>query len=100
MLIRESRHNLWYVLPVILQGCLVLGLGRWVLLLSTICSSPPAPDAATRHVISYNCHGTVVFISRIQYVLLLGLIPALLVAGLCGKVAKKRAEPLSGEPRG
>jgi hypothetical protein len=78
MLMSESRRNVWNVLALALQA---------------ICSSPLAPDAATAHIISYNCHGTLVFISRTQNILLFGLIPALVVAGVCGRAARKRAGP-------
>jgi hypothetical protein len=95
----ELRRNAWHVLAVTLPGCAVLFLGLWIYLLSTLCASPRAPDAATGNVIACNCHGTVVFISRTQDILLFGLIPALLVAGLCGRAARKRAGPPSGEVR-
>jgi hypothetical protein len=97
MLMGEPRRNVWNVLALALQACAYICLGVWIFLLSTICSSPLAPDAAAGHVISYNCHGTLVFISRTQNILLYGLIPALVVAGVCGMAARKRAGPPKGE---
>jgi hypothetical protein len=93
MLMSESRRNVWNVLALALQACVYICLGLWIFLLSTICSSPLAPG----HIISYNCHGTSVFISRTQNILLFGLIPALVVAGVCGRAARKRAGPSKGE---
>jgi hypothetical protein len=89
----ESRRNTWHVLALTLQGFVVILLGLWIYLLSTICASPPAPNASAGNTIAYNCHGTVVFISRTQNIGLFGLIPALVVAGLCGQAARKRAGP-------
>jgi hypothetical protein len=97
MLMSESRRNVWNVLAIALQACVYICLGLWIFLLSTICSSPLAPDAATGHVISYNCHGNLVFISRTQNILLYGLISALAVAAVCGMAARKRAGPSKGE---
>jgi len=97
MLMSKSRRNVWNVLALALHACIYICLGLWIFLLSTICSSPSAPDAATGNIIAYNCHGTLVFISRTQNILLIGLIPALVVAGVCGKAARKRAGPPKGE---
>jgi hypothetical protein len=97
MLMSESRRKVWNVLALALQPCVYICLGVWIFLLSTICSSPLAPEAATGHVISYNCHGTLVFISRTQNILLYGLIPALVLAGVCGRAVRKRAGPPKGE---
>jgi hypothetical protein len=46
------------------------------------------------NVFAYNCHGSIVFISQTQHILLFGLIPALVIVGLCGKAARIRAETL------
>ena len=97
MLMSESPRNVWNVLALALQACVYICLGLWIFLLSAICSSPLAPDAATGHIIAYNCHGTLVFISRTQNILLFGLIAALVVAGLCAMAARKRVESPKGE---
>ncbi len=83
--------NCWDILALVLRTCVFVFAGLWVLLLGTICSSPSLPDAATGHMVSYNCHGSIVFINAIQHGLLVGLFPAILIAGLCGMAAKKRA---------
>jgi hypothetical protein len=49
-------------------------------------------DVASGHVIAYNCHGSIIFITRTQDILLKLLIPALVVAGVCGLAARKRAK--------
>ena len=41
----ESRRSVWNVLALALQACVYICLGLWILLLSTICSSPLVPDA-------------------------------------------------------
>lgn len=97
MMMSESRRNVWNLLALAFQACVYICLGLWIFLMRTICSSPVAPDAATGHIISYNCHGTLVFISRTQNILLFGLIPALVVAGVCGRAARKRAGPPKGD---
>jgi hypothetical protein len=50
-------------------------------------------------VFAYNCHGSIVFISLTQRILLFVLIPALIIVGLFGKAARKRAEKFPGQER-
>jgi hypothetical protein len=45
-------------------------------------------------MIAYNCHGSIVFLTRIQDILITWLIPALVVAGACGLAARKRAKDI------
>lgn len=75
-----------------LQACVYICFGLWLFLTSTVCSSPKAPNAASGNVIARNCHGSTVFITRIQDGLLTWLIPGLVVAGLGGLAARKRAK--------
>jgi len=91
-LLNKSTINVWRFLALALKGCVFVFLGFWVLLLSTICSSPRFPVAATGNTVSYNCHGSIVFITSLQHALLMWLIPALVVAGVCGIAATKRAK--------
>lgn len=93
----ETKFNGWKVLSLALQGCVYICLAVWIYLVSTICSSPTAPDIADGHTIACNCHGSIVFITRIQDILLKGLIPALVVAGVCGLAARKRAKRFMGD---
>ena len=72
----EAKQNFWRVLGFALGGCVFVGLGLWIYLLSTICSAPRMPNPTTGNLIAYNCHGSIVFISQAQHVLLLWLIPA------------------------
>jgi hypothetical protein len=90
--LNRSTINGWKLLALALKGCVFVFLGAWVFLLSTVCSSPRLPDVATRHTISYNCHGSIVFITSFQYALLMFLIPGLVVAGVSGRAAAKKAE--------
>ena len=93
----EAKQNFWRVLAFALAGSAWVGLGLWIYLLSTICSAPHIPDPTTGNVIAYNCHGLIVFISQAQHILLLGLIPALVVIGACGKLARKRGQSIPGQ---
>ena len=90
----EAKHKVWNVLALALGACAFMCLGAWIYLLSTICSSPVAPNPITGNIFAYNCHGSIVFISQTQRLLLFGLIPALVIVGLCGKAARMRAKPL------
>ena len=92
----EAKHSVWSVLAIALGACAFICLGLWIYLLSTICSAPGVPNPITGNVFAYNCHGSIVFISQTQRILLFGLIPALVIVGLCGKAARKRAETLLG----
>src|SRR5579862_4699608 len=95
----DGKYNVWRVLALALRACGFAGLGLWIYLLSTICFSPGVPNPITGNVFPYNCHGSIVFISLIQRILLFGLIPALIIVGLFGKAARKRAEKLPGLER-
>lgn len=90
----EAKHNVWNVLALAFGACALICLGVWIYLLSTICSSPVGPNPITGNVFTYNCHGAIVFISQTQRVLLFGLIPALVIVGLCRKAARIRAKTL------
>ena len=57
----------------------MIGLGTWIIWLSTICRSPASTDV--NHSISYSCHGSIVYIAQLQQHLLTGLIPGLLLFG-------------------
>jgi hypothetical protein len=56
----EAKFSAWNVLSLAPQACAYLLLALWIYLLSTICSSPSAPDAVTGNIIPYNCHGSMV----------------------------------------
>jgi hypothetical protein len=89
-----SALNVWRLLAIVLRACVFIFAGIWFLLLGTICSSPNSPVRATGNTFSYSCHGSIVYITLIQHVLLVGLFPALVLAGLCGMAAKRRADRL------
>jgi hypothetical protein len=94
----EAKFSAWNVVSLALRACAYFCLALWIYLLSTICSSPSAPDAVTGNIIAYNCHGSIVFISRTQDRLLIGLIPVMVIVGVCGLAARKRAQhPKSDE---
>lgn len=44
--------------------------GAWFVLLANICSNPHTPNTATQNTIPYSCHGTIVFLTPIQQLLL------------------------------
>ena len=90
----RPKPKVWRILALALRGCAFICLGLWIYLLSTICASPGVPNPITGNVFAYNCHGSIVFISLTQRILLFGLIPALVIVGLCGKAARTRAETL------
>jgi len=97
MLMSEAKFNPWKILSSALQGCVYIGVSLWIYLSSTICASPSSPDSVTGNTIPYNCHGSMVFIPRTQHFLLIGLIPALLVAGFFGLAARKKAKRSKGD---
>jgi hypothetical protein len=99
ILMSEAKFNAWKVLSLALQACVYICFGLWIYVTSTVCSAPSAPDAVTGNVIAYNCHGSMVFISRTQDILLKGLVPALVVAGVSGLAARKRAKSSRGDAR-
>ena len=66
----ETKFSAWNVLSL---ACAYFCLALWIYPLSTTCSSPSAPDAVIGNIIPYNCHGSMVFISRTQDILLKGL---------------------------
>src|SRR5580700_8485632 len=86
----------WQLLKRALQGCVLIGLAAWFILLGTICSSPQSPDLANR--ITYICHGSIVYITEFQHLLLTWLIPVLFVVGFIGVAVDKRLKvPTPGE---
>jgi len=90
----KSTTNAWKVLWLALQGCVYICLALWIYTTSTVCSSPGVLDMTTGHVIPYNCHGSIVFLTRTQNVLLKGLIPALILLGGSGVAADKEQSAL------
>lgn len=82
----------WKILTWLLMACAIIGLLVWFALLSTICSEPRVPVAATNHIIQCNCHGSIVYITPLQDKLLHWLIPSMFLVGLLWQSAKKRAQ--------
>jgi hypothetical protein len=78
------------VLALALQICVYTCFAAWVFLISTICSSPKEPDVIKGNIVTYSCHGSIVFITWTQDMLLKWLIPTLVIAGACGLWARKR----------
>jgi hypothetical protein len=76
------------ILTFIMVAVLSLVAGWWFLL-STICSSPTAENPATENTISCNCHGSVVFITPVQDLLLHWLIPVWILLALSGNLVRK-----------
>jgi hypothetical protein len=87
----------WKLLTLILQGCTLVGLVTWFILLGTICSSPVSPDA--RSSIAYNCHGSIVYITQLQHLLLTWLIPAMFLIGIVSMAIDKKRKSLDA-PKG
>jgi hypothetical protein len=58
--LNNARAQTWKFLAPVLKGAVVLLLGTWIFLISTICSSPRVADAVTGNTIAYNCHGSIV----------------------------------------
>ena len=80
----------WKLAVLLLTVCMVAGVGIWWILLGTICQEPSAPVAATGNVVQYNCHGSVVFITQFQNLLLHWLIPTLFVVGYFWQLLVRR----------
>jgi hypothetical protein len=92
----KQKINPWQLLKWALQTCAIIGIAAWFILLGTVCSSRQAPDAANS--ITYSCHGSIVYITELQHLLLTWLIPVLFVMGFIGMaVAKKLGIPAAGE---
>jgi ABC-type microcin C transport system permease subunit YejB len=98
--LNKLTANVWKLIGFALRCCVIILLGLWILLLSTICSSPRSPVAATGNTIPYNCHGSIVFITSAQHAFLIWLIPALVLTGIGGVAATKKAKQRlkSGNP--
>jgi hypothetical protein len=62
----------------------------WIVLLSTICSNPRAPDPLTQQVVPYNCHGMTVFMSPWDETKLHWLMPVMLGFLLLGMLSGAR----------
>jgi hypothetical protein len=80
----------WKVVVCLLMACAIAGVGVWWILLATICRAPSVAVAATGNLIQYNCHGSVVYITKFQNGLLHWLIPALFVIGYFGQLLVRR----------
>lgn len=95
----EAKFSAWNLLSLVLQASVYACVGLWLYLSVTTCASPGAFDADTGKVIPISCHGTVGFITRTQDNLIRWLIPVLLVAGLCGLAARKKAKRSKGDEK-
>ncbi|HET8580665.1 MAG TPA: hypothetical protein VFL31_06680 [Nitrospiraceae bacterium] len=84
---RRRLQLLSKVLLAFFVACMLATLAAWFILLTTICSNPRTPISETQHVIAYSCHGTTVFISHLENVMLHWLIPVLLLFILLSMVA-------------
>lgn len=82
--------TMWKLLAAILVVCLIGGLITWSVLLGTICSEPRTPIAATNHIVQYNCHGAIVYITPFQNRLLEWLVPIMLLAMVSLNAVRKR----------
>jgi hypothetical protein len=82
---RDLTVPKWKLAIWLLTACAVAGVGVWWILLGTICQAPSTPVAATGNLIQYNCHGSIVYITRFQTRLLHWLIPALFVIAYFGQ---------------
>jgi len=87
----NKRFNTWKIIKNILTACLAVIMGMWWVVLGTVCSEPAEPSVTTHHMIPFNCHGTVVFITPLRSALLTWLMPMFLVVGLFWRAAEKRA---------
>jgi hypothetical protein len=86
----KQKINPWQLLKWALQASAVICIAAWFILLGTICSSPRSPDAANS--ITYNCHGSIVYITQLQNLLLTWLIPVLFAMGFLSVAVAKRSK--------
>jgi hypothetical protein len=87
------------MLAFALQFCVYTCFALWVFLMSTVCSAPKEPDAVKGNTVTYSCHGSTVFITSTQDILLKWLIPFLVIAGVCGLWARRKAKMISEAKR-
>jgi hypothetical protein len=91
-LLNQGRIGAWNFVAHGLKACMFALVVLWVLVLTTLCASPLLPNPSTGNTISYNCHGTIVYITPFRHAVLIWLIPVLVLIGLCAKAANKRAK--------
>jgi hypothetical protein len=84
-MVRDRVVLKWKLVVWSFTICMFAGVGVWWILLGTICREPSAPVPETGNVVQYSCHGSVVFITQFQNLLLHWLIPALLLVGYLGQ---------------
>ena len=94
----KERFTTWKIIKKILTACLAVIMGMWWLVLGTVCSEPAEPSVTSHHVIPFNCHGTVVFITPLRSALLTWLMPMFLVVGQAWLAAQKRAARIKHVP--
>lgn len=59
----------------------ILVIGGWLLVLACAVSSPRTPDPASRHIIPFNNHGTILYVTPLVHYLVFWYIPGLMVIG-------------------
>ena len=77
------------VLLFLIMFLVVLVVAIWWHLLDGLCVSPSVPNFSTRNTIPYNCHGSIVYLSPVQNVLLDWLIPILFMLIAAGHFVRK-----------
>ena len=70
-------------------AALLVNIAAWWALLGNICSSPHAVQEATQNTVTYNCHGSIVFITPRQQFQLRWSVPVGFLLILALQVLKK-----------
>jgi len=87
--------KIWKTVKYVLMAFQAMAVIVWWNLLGNICSSPSNPSTATRHIVQYNCHGQILYITPAEDFLLHWLIPILIVVMLIGKAIDKHTRRLA-----
>ena len=81
------------VLLAIIFGLIAAAVAVWWVLLGSICSEPSTPNIATQHIVPYNCHGSIVFITPLQDGILHWLVPIGFALVLVAHAIRKHRNP-------
>jgi hypothetical protein len=59
----------------------IVAIGGWLLVLAIAVGSPTVPDASTGHVIPFNNHGAIHYVTSLVHYLVYLYVPGVLVIG-------------------
>jgi hypothetical protein len=68
----------------------LIGVGGWILVLACAVASPATPDPATGHVIPFNNHGRILYVTPLVHYLVFWYVPVLIAFGAAVKFAAGR----------